>query len=75
MNTLYNIIIITVFALILGACSTLLRLQGQAEEKTVQGVEAVCKNTDLAFRDTFFNNVNAKAAPNRIEITCAVPAP
>jgi len=74
MKMLYDFVLITVLALILGACSTLLRLQGQAEEKTVQGIEAVCKNTDEAFRTSFLAGVNAKAAPNSISITCAVPA-
>jgi hypothetical protein len=71
---LYDWLIIIVFCSVLGACSFLLKLQGQAEEKTVQGIEAVCKNTDEDFRQSFLAGVNAKAAPNSISITCAVPA-
>lgn len=63
-------ILVALLSLSLLGCSTLLKLQGQAEEKTAQGVEAYCKNTDQSWRTQFELGVNAKAFPNSIVIYC-----
>lgn len=64
---------ITLFVVLTGifSCAQLLKLQGQGAEKAAQGIEEYCKNTDAAFRTKFRAEVNAKAAPNHAEITCA----
>jgi len=56
----------------LAGCAELLKLQGQAAEKTAQGVGYVCSNTDTEFRGKFVDEVNEKAAPNSIQIVCGV---
>ena len=63
------IVLLTLFGIT--GCAQLLKLQGQTAEKAAQAIEAYCKNTDAAFRDGFRAEVNAKSAPNSIEITCA----
>ena len=57
-------------AVLLPGCAAVLKLQGQAAEKAAQAVTAYCANTDAAFRASFRTEVNAKAAPNSVEITC-----
>ena len=63
------IILVTLFGII--GCAQLLKLQGQTAEKAAQAIEAYCKNTDETFRSGFRAEVNAKAAPNSVEIICA----
>lgn len=68
MNRFLVVICLAGIALI--GCAQLLKLQGQAEEKTVQGIEAICENTDEEFRAKFIAGVNEKAAPNSIQVNC-----
>jgi hypothetical protein len=65
-----TLIVVLALASLCG-CAQLLKLQGQTAEKAAQAIEAYCKNTDATFRANFKAEVNAKAAPNSAEITCA----
>ena len=65
----YAILIVTMLATV--GCAQLLKLQGQTAEKAAQAIEAYCENTDATFRANFRAEVNAKAAPNSAQITCA----
>ena len=66
----FSLIIVAISAMSIG-CAQLLKLQGQSAEKAAQAISAYCKNTDATFRANFRAEVNAKAAPNSAEITCA----
>lgn len=51
-------------------CAQLMQLQGNASTHAAYGVAQYCKNTDETFRTRFTEEVNAKAKPNTIAITC-----
>lgn len=65
----------TVVALIflsftLFGCALLMQAQDRSAEQVSKAIEQYCKNTDEKFRNDFRAAINAKAAPNSIEVTC-----
>lgn len=64
------IIPILVAAFFATACAQLMEAQSKTAEQVARGVAEYCKNTDEAFRTQFRAEVNAKAAPNSIIVTC-----
>ena len=59
---------VLIFAL--SGCSYLMTAQDKSAEQVAKGISQYCKNTDEKFRTDFRAAINAKAAPNAIEVTC-----
>jgi len=57
-------------AMIAAGCSYLMQAQDKSAEQVSKAIGEYCKNTDEKFRTDFRAAINAKAAPNAIEVIC-----